>query len=389
MPGSPTGSRSACSASLETYSSAIDSCTRCRPEAMQIWPWWKKVPNEPQDTAFSTSASSSTMKELLPPSSSATLFRFPPASAPTARPARVEPVKETIRTSGASQIASPGSTPPGRTWKTFSGIPASSKARAKASPPATGVCGSHLSRTQLPSASAGATERIARIIGKFQGAITPTTPTGSRFAMLRRPCSLGSTSPIGREVSAAASRSSFSASPTSKAAFWGTPPPSWTSHHSISSRAFSSASAVAWRTLARSGPGVAAQPGCASAASLEARSTSSRAALPTEARCSPVAGLCTSSRSLVCCQPPLKILPSRASARDQASRADLGLGRNLHRILLLSSAGHPFPALRGVSCLTASLYATREERAAVEARQTLTDRAMERLIAYRSWGNGR
>ena len=67
------------------YSSAIDSWTRCRPEAMQIWPWWKKVPNAPQDVAFSMSASSSTMKELLPPSSSATRFRLPPASAPTAR----------------------------------------------------------------------------------------------------------------------------------------------------------------------------------------------------------------------------------------------------------------------------------------------------------------
>ena len=106
-------------------------------------------------------------------------------------------MKETILTSGASQIASPGSTPPGRTWKTFSGIPASSKALAKTSPPATGVWGSHLRSTELPSASAGATGHIARIIGKFQGAITPTTPTGSRFAMLSRPCSLGSTSPTG------------------------------------------------------------------------------------------------------------------------------------------------------------------------------------------------
>jgi hypothetical protein len=114
---------------------------------------------------MSTSASSRTMKALLPPSSRATRFRLPPASAPTRWPARVEPVKETIRTSGASQIASPASTPPGRTWRTPSGKPASSKARAKTNPPTIGVCGSGFRITVLPRARAGATERIESTIG--------------------------------------------------------------------------------------------------------------------------------------------------------------------------------------------------------------------------------
>ena len=46
-------------------------------------------------------------------------------------------------------------------------------------PPLTAVRGSGLSSTALPSASAGATARIDRIVGTLNGAITPTTPTGS------------------------------------------------------------------------------------------------------------------------------------------------------------------------------------------------------------------
>ena len=109
----------------------------------------------------------------------------------------------------------------------------------------------------------------------------------------------------------------------------------------ISSRALSSASAAALRIAARSGPGVAAQPGCASAASFEARRTSSRPALPTEARCSPVAGLCTSSRSLVSRQPPLKILPSRTSSVIRVPVLGPDLRCNLHRSssVVLSRSG--------------------------------------------------
>ena len=46
--------------------------------------------------------------------------------------------------------------------------------------------GSGLSTTALPRASAGATERIDRISGKLNGAITPTTPAGRRRARLSR-----------------------------------------------------------------------------------------------------------------------------------------------------------------------------------------------------------
>ena len=68
----------------------------------------------------------------------------------------------------------------------------------------------------LPSASAGATTRMPRMSGKFHGVIAPTTPIGTRSAMLTRVglCD-GRISPTAREVSAAASYSSLAAPPTS------------------------------------------------------------------------------------------------------------------------------------------------------------------------------
>ena len=55
--------------------------------------------------------------------------------------------------------------------------------------------GSGLSTTALPRASAGATDRMDRICGKLNGAITPTTPAGTRSAKLSRGFSLGISSP--------------------------------------------------------------------------------------------------------------------------------------------------------------------------------------------------
>ena len=46
-----------------------------------------------------------------------------------------------------------------------------------------GVSSAGLSTTVLPAASAGAKPHPAMIIGKFQGTITPTTPSGSRKVM--------------------------------------------------------------------------------------------------------------------------------------------------------------------------------------------------------------
>ena len=106
-------------------------------------------------------------------------------------------MNEIIATSGSVISASPTAAPPGRTCKMPAGSPASSNARAKMSPPDTGVCGSGLRITALPVASAGATARIDRIMGKLNGEITPTTPCGTRRAMLVVSALLGNNTPRG------------------------------------------------------------------------------------------------------------------------------------------------------------------------------------------------
>ena len=94
--------------------------------------------------------------------------------------------------------------PPGSIWSTPGGSPASSKIRAMIVPPVTAVRGSGLSRTAFPSASAGATDRMPRMMGTLNGEITATTPAGTCRAIDSRGCSLGSTCPIGCPGSAAA-----------------------------------------------------------------------------------------------------------------------------------------------------------------------------------------
>lgn len=70
-------------------------------------------------------------------------------------------------------IASPASAPPGRTCRTPSGKPASSKMRASTKPPDSTVRGSGFRTTALPRARAGATARAERMSGKLNGEITP------------------------------------------------------------------------------------------------------------------------------------------------------------------------------------------------------------------------
>ncbi len=79
-----------------------------------------------------------------------------------------------------------------------------------------GVCGAGFMTTVFPSAIAGAITRIPRTNGKFHGVIAPTTPTGTRWTRLSLPGLWdGTTSAVAREVSPAASQSSFAPAPTS------------------------------------------------------------------------------------------------------------------------------------------------------------------------------
>ena len=95
-------------------------------------------------------------------------------------PTAVEPVKQTLRTSGCVTKRSPTTVPlPGTTVKTPSGIPAS-RASSPRRTAVSGVSSAGLSTTVLPAASAGAKPQPAIGMGKFHGTMMPTTPSGSR-----------------------------------------------------------------------------------------------------------------------------------------------------------------------------------------------------------------
>ena len=161
--------------------------TMWRPVAKQTWPWNWNEAKAPAEAAASRSASSSTTNALLPPSSRLTRLSRSPASAPTRRPAAVEPVNDTRSTLGSVTIASPTSAPPRTTCSRPSGRPASRKTASNIAPPQTGVCGSGLRITALPTASAGATTRMPSTDGEFQGVIAPITPAGTRRSIDSRP----------------------------------------------------------------------------------------------------------------------------------------------------------------------------------------------------------
>ena len=185
--GSPVRRRFAFSASVDVYASARLRWTRWRPAAKQTWPWNWNAEKAPAAAAASRSASSRTMNALFPPSSSETFLSMPPASWPTRRPTAVDPVNETTGMFGSVTRASPTSAPPTTTWSKPSGRPASANTAANIAPPTTGVWGSGLSTTALPRARAGATTRMPSTLGEFHGVIAPTTPTGTRRTIERRP----------------------------------------------------------------------------------------------------------------------------------------------------------------------------------------------------------
>src|SRR5207237_4813356 len=75
--------------------------------ALQDWPVLRKHACTPSLTAFSRSASSRMILADLPPSSCVTRFTVGTAADATATPARVDPVNETMATSGCEEIAQP------------------------------------------------------------------------------------------------------------------------------------------------------------------------------------------------------------------------------------------------------------------------------------------
>ncbi len=105
--------------------------------------------------AASRSASAKTMLALLPPSSRVTRLSWSAALRMIPWPTSVDPVKQTLRTSGWLVNRSPTTEPlPGRTVKTPSGMPASS-ASSPSRIAVSGVSSAGLRTTVLPAASAG------------------------------------------------------------------------------------------------------------------------------------------------------------------------------------------------------------------------------------------
>jgi hypothetical protein len=92
----------------------------------------------------------------------------------------VEPVKDTLFTSGWAISAAPATEPwPRRTLKTPAGMPAWIASSARRST-VSGVSSAGLMMMVQPQARAGMTFHRAIIIGKFHGTMPATTPAGSR-----------------------------------------------------------------------------------------------------------------------------------------------------------------------------------------------------------------
>ena len=129
--------------------------------------------------ACARSASAKITFALLPPSSKVQRLTWSAQPFMIILPTAVDPVKQILRTPGWVTKRSPTTAPrPGMTVNTPSGSPASRPSSASRIA-VSGVSSAGLSTTVLPAASAGANPQPAMGIGKFQGTITPTTPSGS------------------------------------------------------------------------------------------------------------------------------------------------------------------------------------------------------------------
>src|ERR1700730_4393502 len=166
-----------------------------RLRAQQSWP---ALPNTAM-TVLSTqrfrSASAKTTHADLPPSSKETRVRLSAEALRMDVPVVVSPVKEILATRGSAARAPPTEAPgPGRTETHPGGRPASTRSSPSIKA-VSGVYDAGLSTTGLPQARAGAIFQVAISSGKFQGTISPTTPTGSRSATSRPGSWTGTTSP--------------------------------------------------------------------------------------------------------------------------------------------------------------------------------------------------
>src|ERR1035437_9913458 len=99
------------------------------------------------------------------------------------RPTSVEPVKLTRSTSELTKIGAPAPGPsPNTTFRTPGGSPASARTCTRLYVES-GVSSAGFSTTVFPQISAGIAFHDGIAIGKFQGVISPATPTEARTAI--------------------------------------------------------------------------------------------------------------------------------------------------------------------------------------------------------------
>src|ERR1700722_3232649 len=146
-------------------------------------PVFKNTASDNPLTASSKLQSAKTTAAFFPPSSNETGF---PVEAPDfmiAAPVLDSPVNVIASTSACLVRNSPADSGPNpcTTLYTPLGIPASCIASASKVAVA-GVSSEGFTTTAFPQASAGATFQVSNNSGRFQGVITPTTPSGLRTA---------------------------------------------------------------------------------------------------------------------------------------------------------------------------------------------------------------
>ena len=114
------------------------------------------------------------------------------------RPTGVEPVKATLATWGWRTRASPTAPPPVTRLTTPAGTPAAATA-SRTMRIDSGVGEAGLMTTVQPASSAGASLMTTRLMGKFHGAMSAQTPTGSQLtAVSPPPLGNGRTSGVSR-----------------------------------------------------------------------------------------------------------------------------------------------------------------------------------------------
>ena len=109
--GRAPAARSRPARAAATNSSYADRSTRIRERAQQSWPALSKTAYGAAAAAAAMSASAKTMLALLPPSSRVTRFTWSAQPAMICLPTSVEPVKQTLRTSGWVTNRSPTTEP--------------------------------------------------------------------------------------------------------------------------------------------------------------------------------------------------------------------------------------------------------------------------------------